>query len=466
MSKAILVDADTEGELWIDAVAPIEVLTENSAPFRVAIRAKVAGQGDSAPAVWLRTERAEVPRLIDNLNRALEEGRRAGAESFIQRVKVRAPSNGGINSETGSLSLAFHTTSGTELRLEVPYPQSGPLLEVLSRAVRDAAKWYEERNPGKPGATHLLDCTALEAKEVGIGEEIGARRSVLIVRLVDGAQFTFLIDRQMAEMLRSRRVRPSESEEHSRQRDLYSTVADEIQWLRDEWCVMFAPPSDAALRRGSAALRLLLTDNGIQRAWRHHKFEGQPIVHAPDVEALAQQHGLDLRHAFVLFGGGGCVDGVEMAMQGFIATYNPETGRGPDDESGFAMKSTVIARDVRGDYTMGPLHEFVRRAWKLNEYLRSVSLVRRGNRISRQEVVKYFANFAGGVHLDRLKEGGTKKGQERNALIAEMEGNGFIKTPRLYIDGLHFELLSIGHALGSSPDLQRLVAKIRQAETR
>jgi len=465
MTKAIRVDADPDGEIWIESVAPIEVLSEKGAPFRIAIRARVGGQRDSAPAVWLRTERAEVPRLIENLNRALEEGRQSGAASFIRSVKVRAPSNGGINSESGDLCLAFHTTSGTELRLEVPYPQSGPLVEILSRAVRDAATWYEEHNPDKVGATHGLDCTVLDAEQVQIGEEIGARRPLLTVRVAGGAQFTFLLDKQMTEQLRSRRVRPTESEERRRQPDLYSPVADEIEWLRDEWCVMFAPPSDSDLRRGSAALRLLLIYDGILMAWRHHGFEGQPMVYAPDVEALAREQGFELRHASAVFGGGGRVDGIESSMVAIVKAYNPETGRGPDDDSGFAVKTTIVARDARGEYTTGPLHDFVRRPWKLKEYLRSVSLVRRGTSISRDEVVKYFANFAGGAHLDALGKGGTEKAQKRNELIAELKGNGFITSPRLYIDGLHFELLSIGQALGSSSDLLRLAARIRKAET-
>ncbi|MFN2427120.1 MAG: hypothetical protein ABR587_11815 [Candidatus Binatia bacterium] len=455
---------DTEGEIWVDAVAPIEVLTEKAAPFRVAIRGRVGGQGHLRAAVWLRTERLEVPRLIDNLLRALDDARRSGADAVVRPVMVRSPSNGGINRENGNLSLALNTISGAELRLEVPYPQSGTLVEVVNRAVAAAAKWHDEHNLEVPGTPREYSAV-LEAEQIKVAEEVGGKRPLLSVRLTGGAQFAFLLDRKMLEELRSRRVRTPEREDDRRQRDLYSTVADEIEWLHDEWCVTFAPPSDAALRRGSAALRLLLTDNGIQKAWRHHGLDSrQPEVFAPDVEALAREHGFELRHVAAMVAGGGCVDGVETAMFGMVATYNPNTGQGPDAESGFAVMTTMIARDVRGEYEIGPLHEFVRRAWKLNDYVRSVSVVRRGTVASRGEVVQYFANFAGGVHLGRASAGGRKDAKERNELIAELEGNCSMTSPRLTMDGLHFELLSIGQALGNSPDLLRLAAKIREAE--
>ncbi|HXC51747.1 MAG TPA: hypothetical protein VN634_12725 [Candidatus Limnocylindrales bacterium] len=464
MSKAVLLDVDTEGEIWIDATAPIEVLTEKAAPFRVAIRGRVAGQGDLRAAVWLRTERLDVPRLIDNLTRALDDARRLGADAVVRPVVVRSPSNGGINSENGNLSLALNTVSGAELRLEVPYPQSGTLLEVVNRAVSAAAKWHDDHNPDIPGTPREYSAV-LEVEQIQVAEEVGGKRPLLSVRLTGGAQFAFLLDRKMLEELRSRRVRKPEREDGRRQRDLYSTVADEIEWLHDEWCVTFAPPSDAALRRGSAALRLLLTDNGIQKAWRHHGLNSrQPEVFAPDVEALAKEQGFELRHAAALVAGGGCVDGIETAMLGMVATYNPKTGQGPDAESGFAVMTTYTVRDARGEYEIGPLHQFVRRTWKLNEYLRSVSVVRRGKTASRGEVVQYFANFAGGVHLGRVSKGGREDAKERNELIAELEGNCFMTSPRITMDGLHFELLSIGQALGNSPDLLRLAATIREAE--
>lgn len=85
----------------------------------------------------------------------------------------------------------------------------------------------------------------------------------------------------------------------------YSTIADDIEWLRDKWWLCLEVPSDADLRRGSATLRRLLVDGMIQLAWRHHRFRGQTTVCAPDVEALAARKGLRLEHAACLIAGGG-----------------------------------------------------------------------------------------------------------------------------------------------------------------
>jgi hypothetical protein len=68
--------------------------------------------------------------------------------------------------------------------------------------------------------------------------------------------------------------------------------------------------------------------------------------------------------------------------------------------------------------------------------------------------VTYFANVGGGVHL-----GPAKPGKDATyALIDELVNKVGADT----MDGVFFELLSIGQAIGRSDDLKRLVAAIRE----
>jgi hypothetical protein len=236
----------------------------------------------------------------------------------------------------------------------------------------------------------------------------------------------------------------------------YIPVAEDIEWLRDEWWVRTEALSDAELRRGSATLRSLLVEGNIQVAWRHHGFDGQPSVCGPDMEAIAVDQGLKLEHAASLVAGGGRLNGVDASMIGGFRVFNPATGKGPDDESGFAVAVYFIARDATRWTTLSPLDCLVERSWRLNDYLDAYGAVRKGERLSRREIIQYFANYAGGAHLDlpgRFK----RKKTPRYEFIAELR-----QRVRADIkDGLHFELLSIGQAVGRSPDMQALATRIR-----
>jgi hypothetical protein len=94
------------------------------------------------------------------------------------------------------------------------------------------------------------------------------------------------------------------------------------------------------------------------------------------------------------------------------------------------------------------------------DYLKAPGAVRRGETISRQELIQYFANYAGGIHLDRNKKTPGKK-RPNYDLIAELERNVQADT----MDGLYYALLSIGQAVGRSNDLLELAAKIRNDST-
>lgn len=236
----------------------------------------------------------------------------------------------------------------------------------------------------------------------------------------------------------------------------YLTIAADIEWCRDAWCLRAQAPSDTELRHGSAVVRRLLVEGTVLVAWKHFCVIGQPKLVGPDLVAIAAYQGLRLEHATALIAGGGRINAVDVSMIGAFRVFNPKTGKGPDDESGFAVLVTHIARDASRPSTPSPFDGLVERSWLFSEYLDAPGAVRKGCLVSRREIVQYFANFAGGVHLDRISKFVRKK-TPRFEFISELEN----RVRADIMDGLFFELLSIGQAIGWSADLQALAARIR-----
>lgn len=99
---------------------------------------------------------------------------------------------------------------------------------------------------------------------------------------------------------------------------------------------------------------------------------------------------------------------------------------------------------------------FTARPWPLTDFMESAGAIVQGTVIKRREIIKYFANTEGGVHLDRSSRV-RRKEEELVSRIRRLEG----KIKAFGTDGLYFELLSIGQAVGKAPDVIQLVEKIR-----
>jgi hypothetical protein len=202
-----------------------------------------------------------------------------------------------------------------------------------------------------------------------------------------------------------------------------SSVAEDLEYLRAGW---LEGTSDADLRRGSAILRRLLIDNGqgvLIQIWRELGFQRQPVVVAPSLSAavLAASGTIVLATA-----GKASVDGID------IAGY---------------MRSTEAFND---DYSPDG-HEQL-----LADYISAPCIVVYGEQISRRELVKYFSNYLGGVHLSWR----ARKKQDDFARLFRRIEELPIQSELLGKDLLHFELLSIGQAIGQSSDCMKLVAAI------
>lgn len=448
----VLLDAegDENGDVWIDAVAP-QVQEEEAAPFRVVIRAGALGAGDAPATTWLRVARADAYRLFDELGEALGRGQDQGAPQIIKKTKLTAPLKGGVDRETGEMILVFQGQGGLQHRMALPYDQSGATLEILERAAKSAATWHDDRMAEPVDGVHPIDLRPRETEYVMLAQDPSSGRPLLVARLVGGQQFSFLLDQKIVEQLRNP---PREAAAVERTSDPWLTVAEDIEWLQQQWCTLYEPPSDADLRRGSATLRRLLVNGLLGQAWRRFGFERQPKVIGPDVLALLARDNTELRHVVGLVAGGATIRGIQTSMIGAKRVDNPTTGVSADADEGFAVAVFHISRDARGAKGESDLTPLTEREWYLSKYLDAPGAIRLGQTISHLDIVKYFANVAGGVHLDAVESSGE---DDQWALVRDLQH----KVKADVMEGLYFALLSIGQALGRSADLQTLAAKIR-----
>ena len=258
----------------------------------------------------------------------------------------------------------------------------------------------------------------------------------------------------------------------------FSNVADDLEWLRDEWWGMPDDLSEGDIRRGSATLHLLLHQGLLGRTWRHFGFPGgEPTVTGPDIIALCANYDLRPELSGSVIAGGGRLNGLDASFIGSFRIDNPETGVPAEANEGFAVAFTHIVRDSRNpgnpiktihcsslgtpipqkDDLVGPdVAGMIERQWKLSEYLASPGAIRAGSIISRGQVVDYFRNYAGGAHAD-LFGTNRKSKTDQHELIHELIG----RVHADILDGLHFELLSIGQTVGQSPEVVSLIKAIR-----
>jgi hypothetical protein len=451
MEKIILcTEGDDQGNIWFDAATPIKIKREKEAPHRIAVCAKMSTNPQCT--FYLRINRTDAYRLVDQLQVALEADTGSGAEPVFKRVRLSHPLNGGVNTETGEMTLMFKGHSGLHHQFLLPFDQSGMLIEIIERAAKATGAWHDAKL--NPDFTQIqkVDIQPRETKSLMLGEDPATQRPILIVRLDGDSQFSFVLDNKIVEQLRRRPQRRGKPFEYPE--DPWASIAEDLEWFQKEWCTLYEPPSEGEIRRGTAALRRLLLEDWIGRAWRHFGFAKQPSIVGPDLLPLAARDGHKIEHISSLFAGGATINGIQLAMIGLARVFNPTTGASADAETGFAVKQFCIARKASsGHREDNDLDALVEKSWHLSKYLEAPGAVRRGEVISRRDIVGYFANVGGGVHL-----GSSKKEKKRvHDLVQELLNKIGADT----MDGVFFELLSIGQAIGRSDDLRRLVTAIR-----
>lgn len=241
-----------------------------------------------------------------------------------------------------------------------------------------------------------------------------------------------------------------------------AAVADDLEWLQHSWAAHPDKLSDGDVRRGGATLRRLLLERGqgaIMAAWRIWGLEDQPEVIGPDLLALLAQLEKPLELTVTAVAGGAPISGITYAAMGLHRVDHPDGTPAAADE-GFAVSIEAIAALKPTEGTTRPpsvFYDNVHRRWRLRDYIEAPGGVRRGRPISRQSIIQFFCKDAGAVHLDQLF-GAARSRTEGEQLAAELDSKVFTD----WRNGLAYEILAIGYALGSSPDLAKLATLIRE----
>lgn len=381
--------------------------------------------------------------------------------------------HGAKTTEGDFLFVRSKLGSGKELKFAVPASEAGklaelafqsvpartrhPLIEVLFCHLNGAIPASEDENRTLTFGTDWI--------EVGVDDDG-------IVALTLGFQerwrLSFRLSRRLAlwatkNLDDAYKGRLNKPESPKIPQHPFLTIAEDIEWFRDDWVARVAPPTDAELRRASGTLRHLLINNGLHMAWRHCGFKGGPRIIGPDLEALMLVEDHKSVHSLITLAGGIQVDGIESSFMTMHKAHNPETGKGPEAEEGFAVEIGMVSRKVeKGEVKdSDPRWSPIRHEWRsVERYMKAPGAIMHGQPISRHSILTYFANFNGGVHLDRAK--GDPEAELTYRLHQALDGRVNIYG----VDGLHCELLAMGQAIGNSPDLILLAKEIRDVANR
>lgn len=207
-------------------------------------------------------------------------------------------------------------------------------------------------------------------------------------------------------------------------RERFKSVAEDLDHLATDW---LQNPPDSVVRRGSVILRRLLAEGVLQRAWKAFGLPREPVIAAPNLDLIL---GVDRARVEIATAGGADIGGV-WAAGAILAKGNEphENPHMPDNalEYPFALRAFTESSCVLID----------------------------GQLIVRREIVKYFAHFEGGAHLQLSSR--VRKADED--LARRIKG----WQPRFNFngrDGLYTELLAIGQCVGKSEDMRRLAGVI------
>jgi hypothetical protein len=273
----------------------------------------------------------------------------------------------------------------------------------------------------------------------------------------------------------------------------FQSTAEDIQLLNDWWHNPPAGPPRALIRITSVIIRRLILENEIRRAWNKLDFNKQPVILAPDLLGFVEYRPeLDPQHVVKALAGGGNIEGVNYALCGIYKVDNKETGIPASASKGFAVQQGVIARRMTNNPPQSELDRFVNHPWTPEKFSNSVSLIVREKTYSRRDLIQYWAHYCGAAHHNQAfpprKKSSDYSKYLRHREIEKLEGH-FNFTVRhgdpsernkitlslsrdfeedqhskdtVIIEGLLFELLSMGQAIGRSPDMLELAERIEQ----
>ncbi|MBB3262398.1 hypothetical protein F4827_007143 [Paraburkholderia bannensis] len=240
-------------------------------------------------------------------------------------------------------------------------------------------------------------------------------------------------------------------------------MLEDLEWLRSEW--WYESPDELSsgdLRRGSVSLHLLLVQGLLGKAWREYGFPKEPKIIAPDMGAIAAEEGVSLDMAAACVAGGGRQRNLLLSFFGVFRVDNPTTGARADAEEGFAVKTTCLAASspTTNLSELPPIDGLARRELSISQYTSAVGAIRISTRFTRQQVLEYFRNYAGGAHYESSDPSPNRIPSMDYLRLAELDDH--IKAD--VRGGLSFELLSIGQAVATAPDVQRLIDAMKAVQ--
>jgi hypothetical protein len=182
-------------------------------------------------------------------------------------------------------------------------------------------------------------------------------------------------------------------------------------------------------------------------------FQKSPRVEGPDLLAFYRSKDIDLDLVVTATAGGVRFGGVDTAFLGARRTDNPTTGVPARANEGFAVAVSRVRRNANNP-SRSDMDAFIERDWYVHEYMDAPGIIRKGQAISRREVLKHMANEMGGVHL-------AKSSSDLRDILADAEDKLFMETKDGSLRTLYLEVLAIGQAIGRSSEFQALAATIR-----
>ena len=216
---------------------------------------------------------------------------------------------------------------------------------------------------------------------------------------------------------------------------LVKVIANKLIYLLNEWDEEI---TDSSLLITSGVLRQLLVDNNnYGDAWRTKiiGFEKEPTISAIDSDSYI--FGIDKEippEKIEIFVVGGA------KYKGNIIQSFGYKNYVEDIEKTFKAKEYLMKNP---------------KIYTLNQYLNSTSLVIKGQKINKREVIKYITNKMGGVHIDFTRN--ENKFCDKKFKLLDKS----CSLKLLNKDYIYYELLSIGQALANSEDTKKFINRAK-----
>lgn len=207
--------------------------------------------------------------------------------------------------------------------------------------------------------------------------------------------------------------------------EFLKVVLEDLRYLKNHWYEQ--QPTDEEIRRNAVVLRRLLVNNDLQKAWKLCGFNKEPIIIIPN------QLNTPLKHPDLVYAqNAGANLGWGVIEQ--VRIYNKAL---QDDEIKSLYEQELQTRNEPPSVV------------GFKAFLDAATIVIKGQKKTRRQLIKYVANRLGGAHFEEKNRDNTIDSIRSQIRI----GNK---------DPVFLEVLSIAQSLMISSDIQDLMSKCEQ----